>query len=163
MVTSTIAGLLLLGVVAWKAYQARQAVKKVGDVVVKGPIYPLEFWIFAAVMILLFWMFGKLSLWFAAFSGFGFYLEWLKRFYLGTEGLKAGTKFYERSRLITYEVAEGNGPVIDIIVAGAMDPVRLSCKERDFAGLKEQIVRYFEENPDGPRTADTGKAKISAV
>ncbi|MBV6714980.1 hypothetical protein [Paenibacillus chitinolyticus] len=163
MVTDTVAGLLLLGVVAWKSYQARKAFKKVGIVVAKGPMYPLEFWIFAAGMIILFWIFGKLSLWFAAFSGFVFYLEWLKRFYLGTEGLKAGTKFYERSRLITYEVAEGNGPVIDIIVAGAMDPVRLSCKERDFAILKEQIVRYFEEKPDGPQTADTGRGKISAV
>lgn len=163
MVTSTIVGLLLLGFVARKSYQARQAFKKIGVVVAKGPIYLLELWIAAAGMIFLLWMFGTESLWVAAFSGFVFYLEWLKRFYLGTEGMKAGTKFYERSRLITYEVAEGNGPVIDIIVAGAMDPVRLSCKERDFAILKEQIVRYFEEKPDGSRTADTGKEKISAV
>ncbi|MFS0838201.1 hypothetical protein [Paenibacillus sp. 1P03SA] len=163
MVTSTIAGLLILGFVAWKSYQARQAFKKIGIVVAKGPFYPLEFWIAAAGMILLFYLFGKESLWFAALSGFMFYLDWLKRFYLGTEGLKAGTKFYERSRLTTYEVAEGNGPVIDIIVAGSMDPVRLSCKERDFAILKEQIVRYFEERPDGPRTSDTGNGKISAV
>ncbi|WP_217556572.1 hypothetical protein [Paenibacillus sp. GbtcB18] len=163
MVTGTVVGLLLLGFVAWKTYQARQAFKKVGVVVAKGHLYALDFWVFAASMLILVLLMGQDGLWFAAACGFIFYLEWVKLFYLGTEGLKSGTKFYERSRLITYEITEGNGPVIHIIVAGEMDPVRLSCRENDFAILKDQVIRYFEERPEGSRSADTGRGTISTV